>query len=489
MVEWTEKYRPKRLEDIIGNRKPKEDLRKWAESWLTGIPKKRAVVLMGDPGIGKTTAALALANDMGWQVLEMNASDTRNADAVMSIATQGALGETFTDSGEFMTTREGRRKLIVLDEADNIFGREDYGGVKAIAQTILETQQPIILIVNDWYALKKRSSIIQDNAMTIKFGKPRKDEIIKLLRNISRKENIDVPEEVLDRLAEKSGGDVRSALKDLQSIAEGRKRIELKDLSSVGDRDVSIGIFKAVEIIFQTGNCKRSREAAMNLDENPDSLILWIDHNIPTVYRDPRDVHSAFEALSRADIFLGRVNRRQNYGLWAYARDMMTCGVSLAKTKDYRGRINYNFPPYLIKMSRSKGQRGIRDDFGSKLAKFSHTSGKRALNDILPYFKNLYAQDQEFRITMTRRLNLTDEDVGFLLDSKPDTHQVRHVFDALRKVNAVSKSEEPKEEPEESHDEPKTRRRQEAEEETDEDEPKESKKEEPQQQKSLFEFG
>jgi replication factor C large subunit len=489
MVEWTEKYRPRKLDDIIGNRKPKDDLKKWAESWATGIPKKRAMVLMGDPGIGKTTAALALANDMGWQILEMNASDTRNADAINSIANQGAMGETFTDDGEFMRAREGKRKLIVLDEADNIFGREDHGGIKAIAQTILETQQPIILIVNDWYALKKRSSIIQDNAATIKFAKPGRADIIGLLRVISKKEGVEVAEDVLGRLADKSGGDVRSALKDLQSLAEGRTKVVLKDISAIGERDVSVNIFKSVELIFQTGNCKRSRDTAMNLDENPESLILWIDHNIPTAYRSPQDIHAAFEALSRADIFLGRVNRRQNYSLWAYARDMMSCGVSLAKAKDYRGHINYNFPPYLMKMSRSKGFRGIRDDFGAKLAKFTHTSGKRALQDILPYFKSMYAQDPEFRIAMTRRLNLTEEDVGFLLEAKPDTHQVKHVFDAMRKVNAAQKTDEPKDESEEEQKpEPKEKKRS-ATVEEEEQESSDTKKDEPQQQKSLFEFG
>ncbi|MBA3045673.1 MAG: replication factor C large subunit [Candidatus Thermoplasmatota archaeon] len=489
MVEWTEKYRPRRLDDIIGNHKPRADLRRWAESWLTGTPKKRAVVLMGDPGIGKTTAALALANDMGWQVIEMNASDSRNAEAIMSIAGKGAQGETFTDEGEFMTTKDGKRKLIVLDEADNIFGREDFGGVRAIGQIILETQHPIILIVNDWYALRKRSSIIQGNALTIKFGKPSKSDITTLLRNISRKEGVEVPEEVLLKLAERSSGDVRAALKDLQSIAEGRDKLEMKNISALGDRDTSLTVFKSMEIIFQTGNCKRSRDTANNLDENPESLILWIDHNIPFAYRDPKDVHSAYEMLSRADIFLGRVRRRQNYSLWSYARDMMTCGVSLAKSREYRGHINYNFPLYLMKMSRSKGQRGIREVLGSKLARNAHTSGKRALQDILPYFKYLYNQDVEFRLSVTRRLNLTEDEVGYLLDAKPDTHHVRHVFDAMRKVDAVSRSgaAEPDEEEEKEEPKPKKRTHPEKEPTEKEEEPEEEKKDE-KQQRNLFDF-
>jgi len=482
MAEWTEKYRPKRLDDIIGNGKAKADLKKWAESWLVGIPNKRAVVLMGDPGIGKTSTALALANDMGWQVLEMNASDSRNADAIRSIATMGALGETFTDTGEFVTSKEGKRKLIILDEADNIFGKEDFGGIKAIAQTILDTQQPIILIVNDWYALKKRSSIIQDKVATLKFTKPRDVSIVTLLRAIARSEGVEIGDDVLNKLAERSGGDVRSAVNDLQSIAEGRKKVEMKNLASLGDRDVTTTVFRAVETIFQTGNCKRSRDAAMALDEDPETLILWIDHNLPAVYREPADLHAAYEALSRADIFLGRVKRRQYYGLWGYASDMMTCGVSLAKSRDYRGYMKIGFPTWLMKMSRSRSARETRGGFAAKLGKLTHASNRMVLQDILPHFKILYAQDREFRLFMTKRLNLTEEEVGFLLDVKSDTHQVKHVFDALRKVDAVSrgpvKEEGDPQDPGETEDEEPSKVR-----------PEEPKKEEPQQQRSLFEFG
>ncbi len=483
MAEWTEKYRPKTLDDVVGNPAAMENLRKWANVWASGIPKKRALVLMGGPGIGKTTAVLALANEMGWQVIEMNASDTRNSEAIRAVATHGSLGETFTDSGEFVTSKEGKRKLILLDEADNIFGKEDFGGVKAIGQTILETQQPIILIVNDWYALKKRSSVIQNNVATIGFMRPRASTIVSLLRSIAKAEAVDVQEEVLTKLAEKCGGDIRAAVKDLQSLAEGRTQVSVKDLSSVGERDHSLGMMKSVEAIFQTGNCKRSRDIASNMDEDPETLILWMDQNIPAVYREPADVHAAYEALSRADIFLGRVKRRQSYGLWGYAADMMTCGVSLAKSRDYRGYVRINFPLWLMKMSRSRAMRETRSNLAAKLGKMTHNSEKRVLQDILPYFKAMYAQDREFRLHMTRRLNLSEEEVGFLLDTKADTHPVRHVFDALRKVDAVSKSAAKEEEaPEEAPPEEVASPEDAA--------PDESpKKEEPKQQKSLFEFG
>jgi replication factor C large subunit len=78
-IEWAEKYRPRTLGDVVGNKKAVQDLRAWAEEWQSGIPEKRAVVLYGPAGIGKTSSAHALARDMDWEVIELNASDQRTA--------------------------------------------------------------------------------------------------------------------------------------------------------------------------------------------------------------------------------------------------------------------------------------------------------------------------------------------------------------------------------------------------------------------------
>ena len=89
MESWAEKYRPKSLSDIIGNTKVINDLKSWAGSWGEKMVK-RGVILSGPPGCGKTSAAIALANDMGWEVIELNASDARSGAVIEGSTNKGS---------------------------------------------------------------------------------------------------------------------------------------------------------------------------------------------------------------------------------------------------------------------------------------------------------------------------------------------------------------------------------------------------------------
>ena len=116
MESWAEKYRPESLSDFIGNTKVVNDLKTWAGSWGNKMVKK-GVILSGPPGCGKTSAAIALANDMGWEVIELNASDARSGTVIEGTALRAGLFQTFGSEGL------ADRNLILLDEADNLYER------------------------------------------------------------------------------------------------------------------------------------------------------------------------------------------------------------------------------------------------------------------------------------------------------------------------------------------------------------------------------
>ena len=426
--EWTEKYRPKSLREIIGNEAAAHALRRWGDSWVDGAPKLKAAILRGEPGTGKTSAALALASDMEWDYIEMNASDHRNAASIRRVAGQGSVSQTFAMDGEFLSSLTGRRKLVILDEADNLFGNEDRGGAKAIVDTIKESSQPIILIVNDFYELTRKSPAIKTLAEKVMFRRLDSRAIVTVLRSIADREGVQVPEAVLLRIAENAGGDMRAAVNDLQMMVEGRAMLSIGDSDAMGKRNQKMEIDAALTAVFNAKSARDARAATTDLDMTPPDLVKWVEENIPLEMRDSKELADAFDSLSISDIYLGRTGRLQHYGLWAYAREMMTSGVAMSRRRGPKASVNeYRFPSYFVLMSRSKGVRWARDSVSRKLAGYMHTSRKCINESTLPMISTMVRRDRELLIALAKTLELDEGDIAYLLGVSPDSSTVQEI--------------------------------------------------------------
>lgn len=427
MDDWTEKYRPHSLRDLIGNDSQLSQLSRWATQWQQGIPKKRAVILSGKPGIGKTSTAHALAHDLGWTVIELNASDARNEAILKRIAGAGAVNETFDDSGTYKSSREGYHKLIILDEADNLTERSqepttvagvdygDKGAKKAISMMAKTTQQPLVLIVNDLYALTRGGGDqLKTLCELIEFKPLTVFQVIELLKRICRAEGITTDDRTLSVLAARSKGDVRSAVNDLQAVSLNRMSLDLKALDALGYRDRETIVFDAVRDVFKARSGKASRESLRSADIDPETFLLWITENIPREYLDPRDLAKGFDAAAEADVFLGRVRRRNSYDLWSYACDLMSAGVSSAKTHQY-GNFSYKYPSWIRLMAGSQPPRALRDAVAVKIARLVHASKRKAREELFGVFQQLFREDLSFARHMTVTLALSEAEVEFLL--------------------------------------------------------------------------
>ncbi len=423
--DWTEKYRPKTLDGVIGNPKAVGELRQWADQWNKGTPKYKAVILMGSPGIGKTTSAEALANDMGWGLVEMNASDQRTGDAIRAVALRGAYSDTFSDDGTFLSSSDGGRKLIIRDEADNLFGNADRNAIPAVVQLIRETKQPVILIVNDFYALSKKSSAIKSETLQITFQKATSVSMIKALRNIATSEGVKATDSALKAIADNSNGDMRAAVRDLQSLALGKTELTEEDTSELSNRVVRKSIYDLMYGIFRKDDATAARKLMMDVDIEPSEVLLWVDENLPREYKDRGDLVRGYEKLSRADIYMGRVRRRQYYRFWAYAGDMMTAGVCTARRSSMLNRERFQFPGYMMKLSRTKGVRSTKASLCQKLANYTHNSTKRVSLDILPALKLMLTNDSELRASVIKGADLEADEVALLLGVKSDSKIVK----------------------------------------------------------------
>jgi len=426
--DWTEKYRPRDLSKVVGNQKAIRELKTWASKWVSGKPSKKAAVLAGKPGIGKTSSALALANHMNWEFLEMNASDQRNRESIKNFVGRSAVDDTFSESGDFTPYKEGKRTLLVIDEADNIFGKEDRGGINEISSIIRKTEQPVILIANDYYDLTRRSSELKKLCKKIDFETLEKKEIRTHLKRICQLEGIEYERKVLDRIAEYSEGDLRSAVRDLESIAAGKDRIEIDDLTVLGSRNRKAEIFPTIKKILKNKNILEAKKSVQYLDEEPSDLITWIDENLPREYENGSELYEGYRWISKADVYLGRVRKRQAYRLWKYSTSLMTAGVCSGKNHRHSGWTRYSFPTWIRQMSRSKGKRSLRRKISKKIAPKIHTTTNKFQSQIFHYIAYLMKEKREFREYALERWNLDPREVAYLIGEEESSEKVRSLF-------------------------------------------------------------
>lgn len=426
---WTEKYRPKSLNEIADMQSTISEIREWASEWIDNIPKKKCLVFVGKPGVGKTTLAHALAHDLKWDIVELNASDARNEDVINSIVRSGAECETFTEDGVFMSSKEGKRKLILLDEADNMYEKKleankrdeeskdygDYGGKKAIVKTLSVSKQPIILTVNDSYKLYQGNygSAIRNSSIEIKFKAMPGNTILRVLRNICRNENLKISDEILKTIIEKNSGDLRSSINDLQILAIGREEILDRDLAVIGIRDREENIYNAMlQILSRKLTMKSAIEELRKIDEEPDYILAWLDENMPLEYQNVRDMNAGFRYISEADLFLRRVYSNQYYLLWSYASDLMAA-VTIAKEEVYSKHARFNYPNYIKELGRSKNARKSNAKLLSKIGEYMHISTDK-VSDEFYNLKMLFQKDKAFQTHFIEALKLTDEEISFL---------------------------------------------------------------------------
>ncbi len=395
---WVRKYRPESTSEMQGQNKAVSKVKNFVQKYDKG---EKPLLLHGPPGTGKTAAVYAVAGDLDYEVIEVNASDIRNKKGINEVV-GGALGQ---------QSLFAKGKIILVDEIDGIAGRQDRGGLKALTKLMKEANFPIIMTANDPY--DQKFSNLRKKAEMVEFGNLNYRSIVARLKDVCKEEDIEYDESSLKQLARSVGGDMRGAINDLQSVASDGK-LEKEDLDVLGTRLRKDSIFDALVRVFKTTDANTSRGAYNEVDVDIDEIFEWVEKNIPKEYKKPRDLMRAYDALSVADIFYGRIMNWQYYRFYVYCYDLLSAGISLAKDEKYEGFTKYQRPKKRYKIWNANRRLKKKEAIASKISVKAHMSVTDAMKSTIPYLKAGVQENEDFASTVIDFFELDEGEADWL---------------------------------------------------------------------------
>lgn len=367
MIPWAEKYRPRKLREVVGQFEAQKRISDFVKNFSN--QKKKAILIHGSSGSGKTSIVYALASEFEYEIIELNASDFRTKKQIQEVIGQAIKQQSLFSKG----------KIMLIDEVDGITGTRDRGGLREVLRLIIDTTYPIILVANDAWQAKLRP--LRTKTQFIELKPIEKNHLIALLYKIAKKEKLKISLDALDAISIISKGDARAAITDLQVLASAcqKKEITKKHVAELCNREKDDSIFNALRQIFKNkGNVRNVFNNVQNININ--DIFLWIDENLPLEYKGPELVR-AYDALSKADVFRGRIRRWQHWRFLTYISALLTEGISCSKKESKQGFTSYKPPKRILKIWLVKQKQARRKEQAEKIAKITHTSKKQAYKD------------------------------------------------------------------------------------------------------------
>ncbi len=439
--DWTERYRPSSLSEIEGNEDKIRRIRVWLESWSSsGLPKKRGLLLSGPPGVGKTTLAHALAIEKDWNIVELNASEQRNAAAIRVSATRGSQNFSLD---QFATGSRGSGKtVILLDEVDHLSGgfakvseekiskslgqneegsvlKGDSGGKAELLNLLITSKHPVIMTCNDPMRLWGRGSSWRSNrdrvlrlSENVTFDRVKRADMRRVANRVLDSEGIGIDPESLEAIIDENPGDLRALVKDLQSLSTtSGNHISLssvRDLSGASERDSQVNVFNALRKVYTENSGARALDAMVNSDKDPDELLAWLSWNNQSIIGS-ESLSSIAKAMCSADSYLATKFSNRAFRSWYWGSALpVQAAVSHSNTAT-PGEVFVSFPDFL----RRGGESWRTSELIGRISEALGSSNSSVREDLWPYLlashdKELGGSPNEFSVAKKIGLSVDD---------------------------------------------------------------------------------
>ncbi len=354
---WSEKHRPQNISDMIGNEEARTAFVEWFTKWKKGT---KPILLVGPPGIGKTTISNLAGKQFGYDMISLNASDVRTKSRITQVLTP-VLGN-ITVLG---------CPMIFVDEVDGIHGRADFGGAEALIKILKEPTIPIVLGANSDTSDKMKS--IKKVVKTIYF-RPLPPRLLRLcLENILKREGAKLSPGSLIKIIDESRGDIRSMINSAQAHVTGFNPPTERSFETL---DVETG----VNAFFKANSIDEARSVIYSMSINPREKINAFYSTIITSNLSKEESGKMLEVLSEADMLYGKIMKTQEWRLLRYLDEIL---LGLYKKGTSIRYSRYNLSWSLLNRLRWDG-RTIKALI-SALAKNMHVSKSTFATFYFPY--------------------------------------------------------------------------------------------------------
>lgn len=229
-LNWSEKYRPTTLDDLLMNTESKNIIKSWIKDFKDKKKKcKNCLFLHGSPGLGKTTIANVILKHYDYDVIELNASEVRNQKLLKERLNKINSNVNIIDCMCMKKKHMG----IIFDEIDGVSSGEK-SGISEISNIIFEKgvnkNTPFICISN---TLSKKIEAIKKKSVYIKVNKPNKLVLKKILKNVLDKENLIVEDEVKDLIINNSNFDIRRLVNLAEFLLNKNDNIDVDSITKL----------------------------------------------------------------------------------------------------------------------------------------------------------------------------------------------------------------------------------------------------------------
>jgi replication factor C large subunit len=390
---WSDVYRPTQLQEMVGNEESRIFAAKWLLKWVDGT---KPLFLIGPAGVGKTTIVKVLANQYDYDLIEMNASDTRNkailVETILPILRNRSLIP--------------KKTLLFMDELDGISGRQDAGGIETLLTLIKEPTVPIIMAANTKDAKLKGLTKL---CKVIEFDKVHLSLLLLYLDRILEREGKNM--EIKDKLTliKIANGDLRSLL----NIAQ----VKIAGYDSTGDLSSGIDISQVIANISTSLTVDGAKQILMSVDggysdprfgqsteERRKDILYALFSSMVVSDIEIGKIADALDVLSKCDLIVGRVSKNRHWTLLKYLPSILSYGLFYILTGE---KIKYNqySLPWPISAPIIARRHAVRE-FLAKLANETHTSVSTLSATYLHYLFNILLQQKTDLRQFVESLNL-----------------------------------------------------------------------------------